>query len=133
LRTNKKSWIKCAKPVLVNLVLWMQLLGRANTGISMNLIVTCRPNRIVPIRAWGGSLAIRLEDLESTSPQGKHAPPKRPDQCNLLKFVGMAVNIWLECLQKDDQDCILSVGNNTSAVGWLCNSSRLNTKLVGSP
>ena len=35
----------------------------------------------------------------------------------------MGVNIWLECMESDTQDCILSIGDNTSAVGWLHNSS----------
>jgi hypothetical protein len=45
---------------------------------------------------------------------------------NLLKFLGMAVNIWLECLDANKQDCILSIGDNTSAVRWLHNLSRLS-------
>ena len=35
----------------------------------------------------------------------------------------MAVNVWLECMESDAQNCILSIGDNTSAVGWLQNSS----------
>ena len=33
----------------------------------------------------------------------------------------MAGNVWLmECMESDAQDCILSIGDNTSAVvGWL--------------
>ena len=42
---------------------------------------------------------------------------------NLLEFLGMAVNVWLECMESDAQDCILSIGDNTSAVGWLHKSS----------
>ena len=42
---------------------------------------------------------------------------------NFLEFLGMAVTVWLECMESDAQDCILSIGNNTSAVGWLHNSS----------
>jgi hypothetical protein len=45
---------------------------------------------------------------------------------NLLEFIGMAVNIWLECLVAEANDCIMALGDNTSAVGWLHNSSRLN-------
>jgi hypothetical protein len=42
----------------------------------------------------------------------------------------MAVNVWLDCLESDPKDCILSIRDNASAVGWLHNSSRLNIKLV---
>ena len=37
----------------------------------------------------------------------------------------MAVNVWLECMEESDaQDCTLSICDNTSAIGWLHNSSR---------
>jgi hypothetical protein len=42
----------------------------------------------------------------------------------------MAANIWLECLESDANNCMLSLGDNTSAVGWLHNSSHLDVKLV---
>ena len=46
---------------------------------------------------------------------------------NLLEFIGMAVNIWIECARPDSsQDCILAIGDNTSAIGWLHNTSRLD-------
>ena len=49
---------------------------------------------------------------------------------NLLKFIGMAVNVWLECLEADAHGCILATGDNASAVGWLRDSSHLDVKLV---
>ena len=40
----------------------------------------------------------------------------------------MAINIWLACLEsRGEEHCILAIGNNTSAIGWLHNSSRLDT------
>jgi hypothetical protein len=47
---------------------------------------------------------------------------------NLLEFIGMAVNVWLECLVATANDCMLALGDSASAVGWLHNSSRLNVK-----
>ena len=39
----------------------------------------------------------------------------------------MAINIWLECEGPDsNQKCILAIGDNTSAIGWLHNTSRLD-------
>ena len=36
----------------------------------------------------------------------------------------MVVNIWLECLDTTtSQACILAVGDNTSAIGWLFRTS----------
>jgi hypothetical protein len=48
---------------------------------------------------------------------------------NLLEFLGMTENIWLSCLESSgDEHCILAIGDNTSAIGWLHNWSRLDTK-----
>ena len=61
--------------------------------------------------------------------QGKCPVRKRPD-LNLLKFIGMAVSVWLECLEADVHDCILAIGDNTSAVGWLHDLAHLDVKLA---
>jgi len=130
-RTNKKSWIKLTLLLLADLELWIELLKRANVGISMNLIVTRRPNRL----NWSDSCPFGLGGFLLKSGRAwRIRIPKdsilygHPKINNLLEFLGMAVNIWLECLDADEQDCILSLGDNTSAVGWLHNSSRLNPK-----
>jgi hypothetical protein len=48
---------------------------------------------------------------------------------NVLEFLAMAVTIWLillDCTEKGITDeCILSLGNNTSAIGWIFRSARL--------
>jgi hypothetical protein len=42
---------------------------------------------------------------------------------NVLEFLGMVVTVWLtitKCTELGDkQACILALGNNTSAIGWL--------------
>jgi len=128
-KANKKSWIRLTRLLLADLKLWIELLRRAHIGISMNLIVTRRPNRL----NWSDSCPYGLGGFLLKSGQAwRLRIPKtsilygHPKINNLLEFIGMAVNIWLECLDADDQDCILSIGDNTSAVGWLHNSSRLN-------
>jgi hypothetical protein len=41
--------------------------------------------------------------------------------------MGMAISIWLECLVRSETaKCILSLGDNTSAFGWLFGSSHVN-------
>ena len=55
-RLNKKARINLTSPILADLILWMELLQWANTGISMNLIVTRRANRI----CWSGSCPFGL-------------------------------------------------------------------------
>jgi hypothetical protein len=132
-KTNKKSWIRTTRLVLANLDLWKDLLKRANVGTSMNLIVTRRPNQL----CWSDSCPFGLGGFLLRSGRAwRMRIPKESVLCgsplinNLLKFIGMAVNIWLECLKSDANDCILSLGDDTSAVGWLHNSSRLDVKLV---
>jgi hypothetical protein len=47
---------------------------------------------------------------------------------NLLKFVGMADNIWLECIDTEPGEfpCILALRDSTSAISWLHSASTLN-------
>jgi hypothetical protein len=132
-RTNKKSRLALTDDVLDDMLLWKSLLKRANKGISMNLIVTRQPNRL----CWSDSCPFGIGGFRLHSGRAWRIQiPKASilhgsDRVNnLLEFIGMAVNIWLECLDaaKDSHLCILSLGDNTSAVGWLHNSSRLNIK-----
>ena len=44
---------------------------------------------------------------------------------NILEFLALAINIWLACLESKAQDCILALGDNTSALGWVYRSGRL--------
>jgi hypothetical protein len=47
---------------------------------------------------------------------------------NLFEIMGMAISIWLECIvPTENSECILSLGDNTSAVGWLFRSSHVDT------
>jgi hypothetical protein len=42
---------------------------------------------------------------------------------NVLEFLAMVVTIWvmiIECRERQDsQKCMMSIGDNTSAIGWL--------------
>ena len=49
----------------------------------------------------------------------------------LLEFLGMIVNVWLECQSCqetpcEEHACILALGDNTSAIGWLHKTARLD-------
>jgi hypothetical protein len=40
----------------------------------------------------------------------------------------MAVNVWIECLDSSPaSECILAIGDNTSAIGWLFSSGKMPT------
>lgn len=96
----------------------------------MNLLVTREPDKICwsdacPYGLGGYSLSGRAWRLRipKSSPIFGHQGIN-----NLLEFLGMAINVWLACHESDGgEHCILSIGDNTSAIGWLHNSSRLET------
>jgi hypothetical protein len=45
---------------------------------------------------------------------------------NFLEFLDMVVNVWLMCIKHvDESECLLAVGDNTSATGWMFRSSQL--------
>jgi hypothetical protein len=48
---------------------------------------------------------------------------------DVLEFLAMLVTIWLTILECDlegsQQDCILAMGDNTSAIGWIHKSGKL--------
>jgi hypothetical protein len=95
----------------------------------MNLLVTREPDMVCwsdacPLGIGGYSLSGRAWRLRipDTSPHHGHKGIN-----NLLEFLGMAINIWLSCLEAGgNENCILAIGDNTSALGWLHNSSRLD-------
>jgi hypothetical protein len=116
---------------LEDLVLWKAILSKAYGGVSLNLLVTRQPNRICwsdacPFGIGGYNLdgqAWRIQIPADNQLRGNARIN------NLLEFIGMAVNIWLECVRPGScQDCILAIGDNTSAIGWLHNTSRLDPK-----
>jgi hypothetical protein len=134
-KTNKGSHIALGPEAVQDFILWQGFLAKAHAGISMNLIVARQPNRIV----WSDSCPFGIGGFRLAS--GKAWRIQIPKESilygsdrinNLLEFLGMAVNVWLECLDAPARShlCLLALGDSTSAVGWVHNSSKLDTKLV---
>jgi hypothetical protein len=47
---------------------------------------------------------------------------------SLFEFIGMAVNIWIECLDPStESECVLAIGDNTFPIGWLFSSGKMTT------
>ena len=113
-----------------DLALWEEFLSDAHAGISMNLLVTRTPNKVCwsdacPYGVGGYNLAGRAWRIRipQSSPIFGHRGIN-----NLLEFLGMSINVWLSCLEDGgEESCILAIGDNTSALGWLHSSSRLDT------
>ena len=127
-RMNRRI-LKISPEAHDDLVLWEEFLTDAHAGVSMNLLVTRTPNKVCwsdacPYGIGGYSLSGRAWRIRipQTSPIFGHRGIN-----NLLEFVGMAINIWLSCLEDESSEsCILAIGDNTSALGWLHNTSRLD-------
>jgi hypothetical protein len=50
---------------------------------------------------------------------------------NLLELLALVIGIWLICLDKTAlEECILTVGDNTSAISWLYKSGWMPTTLA---
>jgi hypothetical protein len=115
-RSNKQCRLHVKDEALADFVLWRLLLAKAHAGISMNLIVTRQPDRIV----WSDSCPFGIGGFRLHNGRAWRIPiPRASMLCgsnrinNLLEFLGMAVNIWLECLDQadDSHSCILALGD----------------------
>ena len=122
---------KVSAEAIDDLQLWLGFLTQAHRGVPMNLLVTREPDKVCwsdacPLGLGGYSLSGRAWRMRipESSPIHSHKGIN-----NLLEFLGMAINIWLACLESEGcESCILAIGDNTSAIGWLHNSARLDTE-----
>jgi hypothetical protein len=126
---SKKRQKKVSRDAIDDLRLWLGFLAHAHRGVPMNLLVTREPDKVCwsdacPLGIGGYSLSGRAWRLRIPDTSPIHG---NKGINNLLEFLGMAINIWLSCLDpKGCESCILAIGDNTSAIGWLHNSSRLD-------
>ena len=140
LRLRKRQFasqqLTLSKQELQDFELWLQFLRRARTGLSMNLLTLRKPSRLAFSDScpyglggftWSGR-AWRLKVPESSPLHGDSTAN------NFLEFLAMAVTIWLvvkECEEEGaKEECILALGDNTSAIGWLHRSGRLSPESV---
>ena len=115
-----------------DLALWERwFLSQAAAGISINLLVTRRPDQIwwsdaCPFGIGGYGLSGKAWRIKIPENSPLHGNKKKVN--NLLEFIGMAINFWLACLETDatNHSCILAISDNTSAIGWLHSTSRLD-------
>jgi hypothetical protein len=130
-RRPKNQQLTLTKDELRDLRLWLEFLQQARSGISLNCITTRQPSKL----GWSDSCPFGLGGfLLSGRAWRIQIPPLSPIfgvdiANNVLEFLAMLVTIWLtilECNAHDSiQDCILAMGDNTSAIGWLHKSGRL--------
>ena len=112
-----------------DLKLWEEFLNVAHRGIPINLLVTRQPDHI----CWSDACPFGIGGYSITGRAWRIRVPKdsiiygNKRVNNLLEFLGMVINIWLACLEPgSSQACILAIGDNTSAIGWLHSTARLD-------
>ncbi len=130
-RKHKNQELSLAQDELDDFELWIVFLAQANKGMSMNKITIRQPTKI----CWSDSCPFGIGGfLLSGRAWRIRVPDTSPIHGldianNVLEFLGMMVTIWLvllECTETDsEQDCILALGDNTSAIGWLFKSGKL--------
>jgi hypothetical protein len=129
----KAQEITLSRNKLKDLALWRRFLSMAHKGLSVNRLTIRQPTRIAfsdtcPFGFGGYNLNGRGWQIRIP-----HMCPLRGDRRfnNLFEFMGMAISIWLECLESSNNaKCILSLGDNSSAVGWLFKSSHADPSLL---
>ena len=129
-RTHAQQLVRLGPELRSDLELWKGILTKANGGISLNLVSVREPDRVCwsdacPLGIGGysiGGRAWRIQIPKASAIRGNGSIN------NLLEFVGMVVNIWLECMdpERPRNPCILAIGDNTSAIGWLFKTSQLD-------
>ena len=126
---QRRQRVKFGTEALADLRLWEKFLIVANQGVSLNLLVTRQPDRICwsdscPYGIGGYTLSGRAWRIQIPRSSIIHGSKKVN---NLLEFLGMVINIWLTCQEVgSEHSCILAIGDNTSAIGWLHSTSCLD-------
>ena len=126
---GRRHNVRIGSEVQADLLLWEDFLRTANQGMPISLLVTRKPDRV----CWSDACPFGMGGYTLSGKAWRIRIPKSSPIYgdkgvnNLLEFIGMAVNIWITCMEEgSDQACILAIGDNTSAIGWLHSTSRLD-------
>ena len=131
-RRPKKQEFTLTKLEIEDLRLWTDtFLPKAHRGISLNTMTIRRPSQII----WSDSCPFGMGGVHLAGRAWRFAIPTDSalfgddTANNLLEFLAMVSNIWLLLLELDqagvEEECILALGDNTSAIGWLFKSGKL--------
>ena len=118
--SHKKHNVKLTRQAKDDLSLSKSFLIKAHKGVSMNLLVFCKPD-IIHI---GDASEHGLGAFASHGRAWRFNIPKKirgRAHINLLEFLTQVVSIWIDIIKgkAKDNDCILCMGDSTSAMGWL--------------
>ena len=112
-----------------DLVIWEQFLVSANEGISMNLLTFRNPTHV----GWSDSCPFGIGGFTLQGRAWRIRVPKTASFYgddtvnNVLEFLGMVISVLLmiEESRSLSYPCLLALGDNTSAIGWLFRSGRV--------
>jgi hypothetical protein len=114
-----------------DLLLWVDFLAMANKGISMNRLTYRKPSQL----GWSDSCTSGLGGFSANGTAWRlKIPAQSPlfgvaKANNVFEFLAMAVTLWLILLKcnkaADTEECILILGDSTSALGWLYKASQV--------
>ena len=121
--SNKKVERYLSKQVIEDLILWRKsFLPLIHTGISLNLVSYRQPSFI----CWSDACPAGLGGYDHLGYAWRFAIPDEyrdavVNQNNCLEFLASIVTVWQAILNKQskDEECFLSLGDNSSSVGWL--------------
>ena len=116
--------VRLSKRAKEDLTIALDFIEQAHSGISVNLLTFCTPN-IVHIGDTSehglGAFACHGRAWRFSTPD--HLRGR--SHINLLEFLTQVVSIWIVIIEGtvSKQDCILCMGDSTSAMGWLRRSN----------
>jgi hypothetical protein len=131
-RKHKKQSLSLAQDEIDDFKSWVFFLAKAKSGISMNKMTIRQPTKICwsdscPFGVGGFLLSGRAWRIRIPESSPIHGLDIAND---VLEFLGMMVTVWLVLIECDErgseQDCILALGANTSAMRWLFKSDKLS-------
>jgi hypothetical protein len=124
---HRHGYRHLSKEVFKDLELWLKLLKRATTGVSLNLLVHRNPTHVYRTDAC-------LHGLGGYSDRGRAWRFEFPEELlgrasiNLLEYIGTLVSPWLDFVegQMGPEASILSESDNATASAW-CHKSNFES------
>jgi hypothetical protein len=126
-----KQEITISRAERKDLRLWVEFLTLANAGISMNHVAHRRLSQL----GWSDLCTAGLGGFTLNGTAWRlQIPAASPlfgvsKANNVFEFLAMAVTLWLLILEckaaGDTEQCLLLLGDSTSALGWLYQASRI--------
>ena len=122
-KSNKKVECYLSKQVLEDLKLWRnRFLPLIHDGMSLNLVSYRRPSFL----CWSDACPGGMGGYDHLGNAWRLEIPSEYKECvhhqnNCLEFLASIITVWQAIINKhaNDEECFLSLGDNSSSVGWL--------------